>query len=81
MGRDVGAAGRAVERLIAEIRQMHQGMVHGGELLILDGLIETRRGVVRVTDRGGLKRHACECYQRLEDHFSAVIGSSGRGTA
>jgi len=46
-----------------------------------EGLIETSRGVVRVTDRAGLKRHACECYQRLEDHFAAVIGSSGRGTA
>ena len=46
-----------------------------------EGLIETSRGVVRVTDRAGLKRRACECYQRLEDHFSAVIGSSGRGTA
>ena len=46
-----------------------------------EGLIETRRGVVQVTDRTGLKRHACECYQRLEDHFSAVIGPSGKGTA
>jgi CRP-like cAMP-binding protein len=46
-----------------------------------EGLIETSRGVVRVTDRAGLKRHACECYQRLEDHFAAVIGRSGKGTA
>jgi CRP-like cAMP-binding protein len=46
-----------------------------------EGLIVTSRGVVRVTDRAGLKRHACECYQRLEDHFAAVIGPSGKGTA
>jgi CRP-like cAMP-binding protein len=46
-----------------------------------EGLIVTSRGVVRVTDRAGLKRHACECYQRLEDHFAAVIGASGKGTA
>lgn len=44
-----------------------------------EGLISTRRGVVRVTDRAGLKRRACECYQRIEDHFSAVIGISGYG--
>ena len=44
-----------------------------------DGLIATGRGVVRVTDRAGLKRHACECYQRLEDHFAAVIGPGGTG--
>jgi CRP-like cAMP-binding protein len=44
-----------------------------------EGLIATGRGVVRVTDRAGLKRRACECYQRLEDHFGAVIGTSGSG--
>ena len=43
------------------------------------GLITTGRGVIRVTDRAGLKRRACECYQRLEDHFAAVIGSRGSG--
>lgn len=44
-----------------------------------EGLIATGRGVVRVTDRVGLKHRACECYQRLEDHFSAVIGPGGVG--
>lgn len=44
-----------------------------------EGLIATGRGVVRVTDRVGLKHRACECYQRLEDHFSAVIGAGGVG--
>ncbi len=42
-------------------------------------LVETGRGVVRVTDRAGLKRCACECYERMENHFSAVIGATGRG--
>jgi CRP-like cAMP-binding protein len=44
-----------------------------------EGLITTGRGVIRVTDRAGLIRRACECYRRLEDHFSAVIGISGSG--
>jgi DNA-binding transcriptional regulator YhcF (GntR family) len=43
--------------------------------------IETGRGVIRVVDRTGLMRRACECYQRLEDHFEAVIGRDGRGAA
>ena len=43
------------------------------------GLIEIRRGAVRVTDRVGLKRLACECYDALERHFGAVIGTSGAG--
>jgi CRP-like cAMP-binding protein len=44
-----------------------------------EGLVVTGRGVVRVTDRAGLKRRSCECYERLEEHFGAVIGTSGRG--
>jgi CRP-like cAMP-binding protein len=46
-----------------------------------EGLIATGRGTVHVTDRAGLKRRACECYQRLEEHFGAVIGTSGHGPA
>lgn len=44
-----------------------------------EGLIATGRGVLRVIDRAGLKRRSCECYRALEDHFAAVIGSSGSG--
>lgn len=46
-----------------------------------EGLIANRRGRIYVTDRAGLKRRACECYQRLEDHFAAVIGTTGHGAA
>jgi CRP-like cAMP-binding protein len=44
-----------------------------------EGLIRTSRGTVRVIDRAGLKRRACECYQRLQDHYAAVIGTTGSG--
>lgn len=44
-----------------------------------EGLVATGRGVVRVIDRAGLKRRACECYDRLEEHFAAVIGTGGTG--
>jgi CRP-like cAMP-binding protein len=47
--------------------------------LCSEGLIATGRGTVSVVDRAGLKRRACECYQRLQDHFGAVIGATGRG--
>lgn len=49
--------------------------------LASDGLLATGRGKVTVIDRAGLKRRACECYERLEEHFGAVIGASGRGAA
>jgi hypothetical protein len=45
-----------------------------------EGLVSIGRGVIRVADRAGLKRRSCECYQRLEDHFGAVIGTSGTGS-
>jgi len=47
--------------------------------LASEELIATGRGNVRVTDRAGLKRRACECYERLQHHFDDVIGVSGRG--
>jgi len=47
--------------------------------LTSEGLITTSRGIVGVIDRAGLKRRACECYQQLQDHYAAVIGTSGRG--
>lgn len=47
--------------------------------LSAEGLIGTSRGTVRVLDRAGLKRRSCECYQRLADHYAAVIGPSGTG--
>ena len=46
-----------------------------------DGLVSTGRGVVWVTDRAALMRRSCECYRALEDHYSAVIGSTGSGDA
>lgn len=44
-----------------------------------EGLLSTSRGTVRVIDRAGLKRRSCECYERLQEHYAAVIGVSGRG--
>lgn len=43
------------------------------------GMISARRGRVIVVDRAGLKRHACECYSIVANHFGAVIGPSGTG--
>ena len=44
-----------------------------------EGLIATGRGIVGCSTAAGLKRRACECYERLEEHFGAVIGPSGIG--
>ena len=44
-----------------------------------EGLVSAGRGVVRVTDRAGLMRRSCECYDALERHFGSVIGTTGSG--
>jgi len=49
------------------------------QLLQEEALIETRRAVVRIIDRAGLKRRSCECYAALESHFAQVIGAGGSG--
>ena len=42
-----------------------------------EGLISTRRGMIHVVDRAGLKRRACECHDAVEHHFGAIIGPGG----
>jgi len=44
-----------------------------------DGLINIRRGSVEVTDREGLIRRSCGCYEAVEKHFANVIGEHGTG--
>ena len=46
-----------------------------------EGHVSTRRGAIQVLDRVGLKRRACGCYDAVEAHFAAVIGSGGTGAA
>ena len=44
-----------------------------------EGLVASRRGVLWVVDRAGLKRRSCECYAAIERHFAGVIGLGGIG--
>ena len=44
-----------------------------------EGLISSRRGMIQVIDRAGLRRRACECYTAVESHFGGIIGTSGSG--
>jgi CRP-like cAMP-binding protein len=49
------------------------------QLLEADGMIASGRGVIRILDRAALMHRTCDCYQRLEDHFDALIGTTGSG--
>lgn len=39
-----------------------------------EGMIEYRRGVIRIVDRDALEKRACVCYSALDGHFEKVIG-------
>jgi CRP-like cAMP-binding protein len=45
------------------------------------GLITTRRGMIRIEDRAALEKLACECHDRVEHFFSDMIGEGGLGKA
>ncbi|WP_129775084.1 Crp/Fnr family transcriptional regulator [Peristeroidobacter soli] len=37
------------------------------------GLIQTRRGGLRITDQAGLERRACRCHNAVKQHFERVM--------
>jgi CRP-like cAMP-binding protein len=39
-----------------------------------DGLIRSRRGVITLLNRNGLKARACECYQIVKDEYKWLLG-------
>ena len=41
------------------------------------GLIEYRRGRIRVLDRAGLEDAACECYRVVRREFDRLLGTNG----
>jgi CRP-like cAMP-binding protein len=67
---------QALARLLGVQRTTVNSVI---QALAQDRLIESERGVIQVVDRAGLLHRSCECYQRLEDHFGAVIGAAGGG--
>jgi Mn-dependent DtxR family transcriptional regulator len=45
------------------------------------GLIRYHRGVVSITDRAGLERASCECYELIGREFSRLMRLAGRARA
>lgn len=39
------------------------------------GLIQYRRGTVRILDREGLERVSCECYERIRHAYERILGT------
>ena len=78
-------AGAVAEEILYAMptKQLERAYVNNGGDIALH-LAEGEQftvGLVDRPDRPGLMRLACECYQRLEDHFDAVIGATGTGAS
>ncbi len=41
-----------------------------------DGLIDYSRGAIRITDRAGMERRACECYCRVRGEYERLFGGA-----
>jgi hypothetical protein len=48
--------------------------VAAGELQ-REGLIQYRRGTVRIIDRDGLEQVSCECYFKIRDAYARIVGA------
>jgi Mn-dependent DtxR family transcriptional regulator len=46
-------------------------------ILQKDGLVDYSRGKVRIQDRTGLEKKACECYRTIRNEFDRLGISSG----
>ena len=38
------------------------------------GLIDYKRASIRIADRAGMERRACECYTRVRDEYERLLG-------
>jgi hypothetical protein len=39
-----------------------------------EGLIDYSRGSIRILDRAGMERRACECYGRVKGEYERLFG-------
>lgn len=44
-----------------------------------NGVVEYRRGNVRIADRAGLEAQSCECYETVRAHYARLLGTGTPG--
>jgi CRP-like cAMP-binding protein len=62
------------EYLAAMLGVRRPGVTEVAGKLRAEGLIDYRRGQIRILDRAALERHACECYERVRDEYERLFG-------
>jgi hypothetical protein len=58
-----------------------EGVTEAASRLQRDGLIRYSRGHIRVLDRPGLERRACECYAVVRKEYARLLPEFGRALA
>lgn len=62
------------QEFLAELLSIHRSSVGiVSSTLQKAGFIQARRGVIRIVDRAGLERVACECYRLVHDRYNRLI--------
>jgi CRP-like cAMP-binding protein len=64
------------EYLSAMLGVRRPGVTEVAGRLRAEGLIDYSRGLVRILDRAGMERLACECYGRVKDEYERLFGSA-----
>jgi CRP-like cAMP-binding protein len=61
------------ERIAHLLGVRREGVTEAAGRLQAAGLVEYSRGRIRVLDRGGLERRACECYAVVRDEYGRLL--------
>jgi CRP-like cAMP-binding protein len=64
------------EYLAAMLGVRRPGVTEVAGKLRADRLIDYTRGRIRILDRAGMERLACECYGRVKDEYERLFGGS-----
>ena len=62
------------EHLAAMLGVRRPGVTEVAGKLRSEGLIDYTRGRIRITDRPGMERRACECYVRVKGEYGRLFG-------
>ncbi len=62
------------EYLAAMLGVRRPGVTEVAGKLRAEGLIDYSRGQIRIVDRAGMERLACECYGRVRDEYERLLG-------
>jgi CRP-like cAMP-binding protein len=64
------------EYLAAMLGVRRPGVTEVAGQLRADGLIDYTRGSIRILDRAGMERRACECYGRVKGEYERLFGGA-----